>query len=251
MICTTDADHAEETFGLIDGSFHFSKDKDVDDEGVVTVNADKYIKAFNDGNHTNAGDDGARVKLYYDADEAKWCADKDINITFKAKCEKTPEKQYTEIKFVVVNGTFTENGQTELTKTFEVGTKLTLADIPASKGKSSSYSDQTWDKFPVGYIVGKDGTTFTITYKWRSSGSGSDYDYSTSTRGKATNAAGKSGRWILEGGEFTEDNGTTQEDTCTPAGMRSTASGITSTQHPTREHLAQCLRTPQHRTDIR
>ena len=213
VICTTDADHAEETFGLIDGSFHFSKDKDVDDEGVVTVNADKYIKAFNDGNHTNAGDDGARVKLYYDADEAKWCADKDINITFKAKCEKTPEtpeKQYTEIKFVVVNGTFTENGQTELTKTFEVGTKLTIADIPASKGKSSSYSDQTWDKFPVGYVVGKDGTTFTITYKWRSSGSGSDdsdYDYGTSTRGKATNAAGKSGRWILEGGEFTEDNG--------------------------------------------
>lgn len=210
VICTTDADHAEETFGLIDGSFHFSKDKDVDDEGVVTVNADKYIKAFNDGNHTNAGDDGARVKLYYDADEAKWCADQDINITFKAKCEKTPEKQYTEIKFVVVNGTFTENGQTELTKTFEVGTKLTLADIPASKGKSSSYSDQTWDKFPVGYVVEKDGTTFTITYKWRSSGSDSDdsdYDYGTSTRGKATNAAGKSGRWILEGGEFTEDNG--------------------------------------------
>ena len=213
VICTTDADHAEETFGLIDGSFHFSKDKDVDDEGVVTVNADKYIKAFNDGNHTNAGDDGARVKLYYDADEAKWCADKDINITFKAKCEKTPEtpeKQYTEIKFVVVNGTFTENGQTELTKIFEVGTKLTIADIPASKGKSSSYSDQTWDKFPVGYVVGKDGTTFTITYRWRSSGSDSDdsdYDYGTSTRGKATNAAGKSGRWILEGGEFTEDNG--------------------------------------------
>ena len=211
VICTTDTDHAEETFGLIDGSFHFSKDKDVDDEGVVTVNADKYIKAFNDGNHTNAGDDGARVKLYYDADEAKWCADQDINITFKAKCEKkAPEKQYTEIKFVVVNGTFTENGQTELTKTFEVGTKLTLADIPASKGKSSSYSDQTWDKFPVGYVVGKDGTTFTITYRWRSSGSDSDdsdYDYGTSTRGKATNAAGKSGRWILEGGEFTEDNG--------------------------------------------
>ena len=211
VICTTDADHAEETFGLIDGSFHFSKDKDVDDEGVVTVNADKYIKAFNDGNHTNAGDDGARVKLYYNADEAKWCADQDINITFKAKCEKkAPEKQYTEIKFVVVNGTFTENGQTELTKTFAVGTKLTLADIPASKGKSSSYSDQTWDKFPVGYVVGKDGTTFTITYRWRSSGSDSDdsdYDYGTSTRGKATNAAGKSGRWILEGGEFTEDNG--------------------------------------------
>ena len=211
VICTTDADHAEETFGLIDGSFHFSKDKDVDDEGVVTVNADKYIKAFNDGNHTNAGDDGARVKLCYDADEAKWCADQDINITFKAKCEKkAPEKQYTEIKFVVVNGTFTENGQTELTKTFEVGTKLTLADIPASKGKSSSYSDQTWDKFLVGYVVGKDGTTFTITYRWRSSGSDSDdsdYDYGTSTRGKATNAAGKSGRWILEGGEFTEDNG--------------------------------------------
>ena len=57
--------------------------------------------------------------------------------------------------------------------------------------------------------------------------------------------------FAAEGGGFTEDNGTTQEDTCTPAGMRSTASGITSTQHPTREHLAQCLRTPQHRMDIR
>lgn len=129
-------------------------------------------------------------------------------INFKAKCEKTPEKQYTEIKFVVVNGTFTENGQTELTKTFEVGTKLTLADIPASKGKSSSYSDQTWDKFPVGYVVGKDGTTFTITYRWRSSGSDSDdsdYDYGTSTRGKATTqpvspVAGLRGR-RLHGGQ--------------------------------------------------
>lgn len=176
-------------------------------------------------------------------------AAKKYNFDGTASTEADPDIELN--KTAAYNGTFTENGQTELTKTFEVGTKLTLADIPASKGKSSSYSDQTWDKFPVGYIVGKDGTTFTITYKWRSSGSGSDYDYSTSTRGKATNAAGKSGRWILEGGEFTEDNGTTQEDTCTPAGMRSTASGITSTQHPTREHLAQCLRIPQHRTDIR
>ena len=176
-------------------------------------------------------------------------AAKKYNFDGTASTEADPDIELN--KTAVYNGTFTENGQTELTKTFEVGTKLTLADIPASKGKSSSYSDQTWDKFPVGYVVGKDGTTFTITYKWRSSGSGSDYDYGTSTRGKATNAAGKSGRWILEGGGVTEDNGTTQEDTCTPAGMRSTASGITSTQHPTREHLAQCLRTPQHRMDIR
>lgn len=176
-------------------------------------------------------------------------AAKKYNFDGTASTEADPDIELN--KTAVYNGTFTENGQTELTKTFEVGTKLTLADIPASKGKSSSYSDQTWDKFPVGYVVGKDGTTFTITYKWRSSGSGSDYDYGTSTRGKATNAAGKSGRWILEGGGFTEDNGTIQEDTCTPAGMRSTASGITSTQHPTREHLAQCLRTPQHRMDIR
>ena len=126
-------------------------------------------------------------------------AAKKYNFDGTASTEADPDIELN--KTAAYNGTFTENGQTELTKTFEVGTKLTLADIPASKGKSSSYSDQTWDKFPVGYIVGKDGTTFTITYKWRSSGSGSDYDYSTSTRGKATNAAGKSGRWILEGGE--------------------------------------------------
>ena len=214
VTCETDEQHAPQSFGLMAGTYSVTRDKEDDNEAVVTVFAKDYIKAYADGKHTNAGDDAATVKLFYDEEDGKWYSEnQEIVINFKAKCEKTPEtpeKQYTEIKFVVVNGTFTENGQTELTKTFEVGTKLTLADIPASKGKSSSYSDQTWDKFPVGYVVGKDGTTFTITYRWRSSGSDSDdsdYDYGTSTRGKATNAAGKSGRWILEGGEFTEDNG--------------------------------------------
>ena len=213
VTCETDEQHAPQSFGLMTGTYSVTRDKEDDNEAVVTVFAKDYIKVYADGKHTNAGDDAATVKLFC-AEDGKWYSEnQEIVINFKAKCEKapeTPEKQYTEIKFVVVNGTFTENGQTELTKTFEVGTKLTLADIPASKGKSSSYSDQTWDKFPVGYVVGKDGTTFTITYKWRSSGSDSDdsdYDYGTSTRGKATNAAGKSGRWILEGGEFTEDNG--------------------------------------------
>ena len=211
VTCETDEQHAPQSFGLMAGTYSVTRDKEDDNEAVVTVFAKDYIKAYADGKHTNAGDDAATVKLFYDKEDGKWYSEnQEIVINFKAKCAKTPEKQYTEIKFVVVNGTFTENGQTELTKTFEVGTKLTLADIPASKGKSSSYSDQTWDKFPVGYVVGKDGTTFTITYRWRSSGSDSDdsdYDYGTSTRGKATNAAGKSGRWILEGGEFTEDNG--------------------------------------------
>ena len=211
VTCETDEQHAPQSFSLMAGTYSVTRDKEYDNEAVVTVFAKDYIKAYADGKHTNAGDDAATVKLFYDEEDGKWYSEnQEIVINFKAKCEKTPEKQYTDIKFVVVNGTFTENGQTELTKTFEVGTKLTLADIPASKGKSSSYSDQTWDKFPVGYVVGKDGTTFTITYRWRSSGSDSDdsdYDYGTSTRGKATNAAGKSGRWILEGGEFTEDNG--------------------------------------------
>ena len=214
VTCETDEQHAPQSFGLMTRTYSVTIDKEDDNEAVVTVFAKDYIKAYADGKHANAGDDAATVKLFYDEEDGKWYSEnQEIVINFKAKCEKTPEtpeKQYTEIKFVVVNGTFTENGQTELTKTFEVGTKLTLADIPASKGKSSSYSDQTWDKFPVGYVVGKDGTTFTITYRWRSSGSDSDdsdYDYGTSTRGKATNAAGKSGRWILEGGEFTEDNG--------------------------------------------
>ena len=213
VTCETDEQHAPQSFGLMAGTYSVTRDKEDDNEAVVTVFAKDYIKAYADGKHTNAGDDAATVKLFCDEDGKWYSENHEIVINFKAKCEKTPEtpeEQYTEIKFVVVNGTFTENGQTELTKTFEVGTKLTLADIPASKGKSSSYSDQTWDKFPVGYVVGKDGTTFTITYRWRSSGSDSDdsdYDYGTSTRGKATNAAGKSGRWILEGGEFTEDNG--------------------------------------------
>lgn len=213
VTCETDEQHTPQSFGLMAGTYSVTRDKEDDNEAVVTVFAKDYIKAYGDGKHTNAGDDAATVKLFCNEDGKWYSENQEIVINFKAKCEKTPEtpeKQYTEIKFVVVNGTFTENGQTELTKTFEVGTKLTLADIPASKGKSSSYSDQTWDKFPVGYVVEKDETTFTITYRWRSSGSDSDdsdYDYGTSTRGKATNAAGKSGRWILEGGEFTEDNG--------------------------------------------
>ena len=214
VTCITDTDHAAQKFGLISGSYRVARDKDDENTAVVTVRAAKYIEAYLDGKHTNAGDDASNVKLYYDTEDAKWYTEnQEISINFLAKCEKkAPEKQYTEIKFIVVNGTFTENGQTEITKTFEVGTKLTVADIPASKGKSSGYSDQTWDKFPVGYVVGENGETFTITYKWRSTGGSSsdsddsDSDY-TSTRGKATNAAGKSGRWILEGGEFTEDNG--------------------------------------------
>ena len=212
MTCTTDADHAAQKFGLISGSYGVARDKDDENTAVVTVRAAKYIEAYLDGKHTNAGNDAARVTLWYDTDDAAWyAADQEISISFLAKCEKkAPEKQYTEIKFIVVNGTFTENGGTEITKTFEVGTKLTVADIPASKGKSSSYSDQTWDKFPVGYVVGENGETFTITYKWRSTGGNSSSDSDsdgTSTRGRATNAAGKTGRWILEGGEFTEDNG--------------------------------------------
>ena len=209
--CTTDNDHETKTFGLLDGSYSVTRDNENDYAAVVTVRAAKYITAYLDGTHTNAGDDASRVELYYDVDTAKWYAtDSEISINFKAKCEKetpNPDKQYSDIKFIVVNGTFTENGQTEITKSFEVGTKLTLTDIPASKGKSSRYCDQTWDKYPLGYVVKEEGTTFTITYRWRSnSDSDSDSD-STTTRGRATNAAGKSGRWILEGGEFTEDNG--------------------------------------------
>ena len=215
VTCTTDADHAAETFGLMTGSYSVTRSKDDENEAVVTVRAAKYIEAFADGKHTNAGSDAARVTLVYDKEDGKWyAADQEISINFKAKCEKVPdvpEKKYANIKFVVVNGTFTENGGTEITKSFEVGTKMTLADIPASKGKSSSYSDATWDKYPLGYVVGEEGTTFTITYKWKSTGGngggGGGGGSHSSVRTKATNAAGKSGRWILEGGEFTEDNG--------------------------------------------
>ena len=209
----SNAEHQDAKYELIKGSYNIASASNA--KAIVTVKATEYKDAYNqeNGPHTVLG--RTSVTLILAHDENGWFIEKGkLPVTFTVKCTdktpETPEKQYTEIKFVVVNGTFTENGQTELTKTFEVGTKLTLADIPASKGKSSSYSDQTWDKFPVGYVVGKDGTTFTITYRWRSSGSDSDdsdYDYGTSTRGKATNAAGKSGRWILEGGEFTEDNG--------------------------------------------
>ena len=68
-------------------------------------------------------------------------AAKKYNFDGTASTEADPDIELN--KTAAYNGTFTENGQTELTKTFEVGTKLTLADIPASKGQSRSYSDQT------------------------------------------------------------------------------------------------------------
>ncbi len=173
-----------------------ARDKDDENTAVVTVRAAKYIEAYLDGKHTNAGNDAARVTLWYDTDDAAWyAADQEISISFLAKCEKkAPEKQYTEIKFIVVNGTFTEKRRHRDHKDLRGRTKLTVADIPASKGKSSSYSDQTWDKFPVGYVVGENGETFTITYKWRSTGGNSSSDSDsdgTSTRGRATNAAAR------------------------------------------------------------
>lgn len=212
VTCITNADHDAEQFELMAGSYSVTRSKDDDNEAVVTVRSDSYIKSFADGMHTNAGNDAARVTLVYDKEDGKWYAAEEIQIGFQAKCEKKdPEKQYAEIRFVVVNGTFTENGKTELTKSFEVGTKLTIADIPATVGMNSHYSDETWDKYPIGYVVEAEGTTFTITYKWKSSGGsssgGGGGSSSGSTRKYATDASGKNGRWILEGGEFTENNG--------------------------------------------
>ena len=228
----SNAEHYDETYDLLPGSYTVKTASNATASNAtvayVTVGANKYVDLYNEnyGTHAVIGAREVARKLVYDAEAEEWqlAEDQDPDVTFIVKCDgqkkdddkkdddkKDDEKQYTNIKFVVVNGSFTENGQTEIAKTFEVGTKLTLADIPASKGKSSRYSDQTWDKYPLGYVVGTDGTTFTITYLWRSDSDGDsdsgDNGGSTTTRGRATNAAGKSGHWILEGGEFTEDNG--------------------------------------------
>ena len=233
----SNAAHEDETYELLDGSYTVKTASNATASNAtvayVTVGVNKYLEAYNkdNGNHKVLGATSVKRTLVYNADVDEWelADDENPTITFIVKCDdqkkddskkdddkkdddkKDDEKQYTNIKFVVKNGSFTENGQTEITKTFEVGTKLTLADIPESRGMSSRYSDQTWDKYPLGYVVGKDGTTFTITYLYQSSSDG-DSDSgngggSTTTRGRATNANGKSGHWILEGGEFTEDNG--------------------------------------------
>ncbi len=232
----SNANHENASYGLIPGSYEVRTASNASPSNAtvayVTVHARDYLNSYNEdnGTHKVLGADYVKRTLVYDAEDEGWVLAEDQNpVTFLIKCEdekkdddkkdddkkdddkKDDEKQYTNIKFVVVNGSFTENGQTEITKSFEVGTALTLADIPASKGKSSRYSDQTWDKYPLGYVVGKDGTSFTITYLYQSSSDG-DSDSgngggSTTTRGRATNANGKSGHWILEGGEFTEDNG--------------------------------------------
>ena len=219
----SNAEHQDAEYELIKGSYDITR-YDIASASnagaVVTVKAAAYKDAYNEenGTHTVQGRSSVKVVLQYDGN-AWELVEGDLPVTFTVKCSdkkpdipdepEIPEKKYSDIKFVVVNGTFTENGKTEITKNFEVGTKITLVDIPASKGKSSSYIDAAWDKYPLGYVVGEEGTTFTITYKWKSSGgsSGGGGGSRGSIRSVATNAAGKSGRWILEGGEFTEDNG--------------------------------------------
>ena len=232
----SNANHEDASYGLIPGSYEVITASNASPSNAtvayVTVHARDYLNSYNEdnGTHKLLGTDYVKRTLVYDAEDEGWVLAEGQNpVTFLIKCEdekkdddkkdddkkdddkKDDEKQYTDIKFVVVNGSFTENGQTEITKSFEVGTALTLANIPASKGKSSRYSDQTWDKYPLGYVIGKDGTTFTITYLYQSSSDGNSDSGngggSTTTRGRATNANGKSGHWILEGGEFTEDNG--------------------------------------------
>ncbi len=229
----SNAEHSDEAYNLLPGSYTVRTASNATASNAtvayVTVGANKYVDLYNEdyGAHAVIGAREVTRKLVYDAETDEWqiAGDQDSDITFIVKCsddkkdddkkdddkkdddKKDDEKQYTNIKFIVVNGTFTENGQTEIIKTFEVGTKLTLADIPVSRGTSSRYSDQTWNKYPLGYVVGTDGATFTITYRWQSNSDGDSDGGDNTTRGRATNAAGKSGHWILEGGEFTEDNG--------------------------------------------
>ena len=91
VTCETDEQHAPQSFGLMAGTYSVTRDKEDDNEAVVTVFAKDYIKAYADGKHTNAGDDAATVKLFCDEDGKWYSENQEIVINFKAKCEKTPE----------------------------------------------------------------------------------------------------------------------------------------------------------------
>ena len=66
------------------GTYSVTRDKEDDNEAVVTVFAKEYIKAYGDGKHTNAGDDAATVKLFC-AEDGKWYSEnQEIVINFKS-----------------------------------------------------------------------------------------------------------------------------------------------------------------------
>lgn len=229
-ICKTDKSHMAES-GLLEGSYKID-DVKKDEDGIytvkVTVRPSKYVALLDEFGTTHTSSDANYVAtLTWDAEDGEWIpySKNGWGKTFTATCtskdpDPTPapdEKQYATITFKVVNGTFDENGLTEITKTFVVGTKLDTSMLPATTG-NKGYSDPTWDKNVLSYTVEADGTTFVITYHKSNNGGTSDRKPTPANgggtnggsnvlRGSATNASGKTGHWILEGGEFTENNG--------------------------------------------
>ena len=81
VTCETDEQHAPQSFGLMAGTYSVTRDKEEDNEAVVTVFAKDYIKAYADGKHTNAGDDAATVKLFCDEDGEWYSENQELHIT--------------------------------------------------------------------------------------------------------------------------------------------------------------------------
>lgn len=105
----------------------------------------------------------------------------------------------------MVNGTFTENGGTEILKTYEVGS--IIDSVPAVRA-DRGYRSRRWDRDPIGRTVEPGGMTFVLTFYAESvSGDDDDEEDTGRSRQRAVSDTGKTGRWILEGREFTENNG--------------------------------------------
>ena len=116
-----------------------------------------------------------------------------------------PEKETAQVVFRVVNGTFTENGGTEILKTYEVGS--IIDSVPAVRA-DRGYRSRRWDRDPIGRTVEPGGMTFVLTFYAESvSGDDDDEEDTGRSRQRAVSDTGKTGRWILEGREFTENNG--------------------------------------------
>ena len=63
--------------------------------------------------------------------------------------------------FRVVNGTFTENGGTEILKMYEVGS--IIDSVPAVRA-DRGYRSRRWDRDPIGRTVEPGGMTFVLTF---------------------------------------------------------------------------------------
>ena len=201
--------HADETYGLLDGSFTVGAVEGNDADGytcTVTIQADPYVTAYNSAvasGHSLATDEtpSKTVTLTYDADNEEWTVPANaVPVVFRVVCSAsqpaTDWRKLTITKTVSPTGTVMPGDTVTYTITVTNNTgkllygitvadvldsKLELINARADKG-SYDFTNGIWS-FPTGMAVFTDGSsaTLTITAKVKADATGTINNTATIT----------------------------------------------------------------------